>query len=330
MGLGRAENHPPRARVLRRLRRAAARGARRGRGPRAGVDHLAGRESLRAGLGDGDGGGARDGEMPRRRVRVWGRDHNFRHRRALDAQFRAFEERAVQHERLELPSFARAVAPERALDFAQRRARLGEGRAEVLLRVEAHRRHLDEHGVDVGVADEVQDRGLGLLPQVRQAHEAQVRAHSLDAKALVVAEDGAGADRPDTRHLRHHRREERPQVLHLVPRALRGTHLVRHLGVSRGASQTSPEEGQPRELAVRLHRVVADGLEAVRIELLHARVARKEVAQRDDAVAVRLSQHRRHHAVLPPGNKGNNIVPAHGEPAGRPPDRRRRVRRPRF
>ena len=63
-----AENDPSRARIFRRFRVAAARGARRGRGT-VDVDDVAG---LAFGfwLGDDHCGVARDGEMPRGRVRV--------------------------------------------------------------------------------------------------------------------------------------------------------------------------------------------------------------------------------------------------------------------
>ena len=56
---------------------------------------------------------------------------------------------------------------------------------------------------------------------------------------------------------------------------------------------------------------MAHRLETVRIQLFHANVRGEKVGQRHDAMAVRLSHHRRHDAVLAPRHEGDRIEAPH-------------------
>jgi hypothetical protein len=229
------------------------------------------------------------------------------HLRVDELEAASSEERAVQHERLELAALAGAVAPELALDAEERRAVGRQGRAEVPRGVEAHGGDLDEDGVDAGGADQVEDARLRLAPHVREGDEAEVRAHSLHAEALVIAQDGARGDRANAGRRVHDRREERPEVLDLVAEGIVRAHLVGNVRPHRRTAKAPAEQREAGQVAVRRHRAMPHRLEAVRVQLLHVRVGGEQVRERDDAVAVRLGEHRRHDAVLAAGYQRDRI-----------------------
>ena len=163
---------------------------------------------------------------------------------------------AVERERLVLAALAADVEAEAAVQRLKVRPQRAERFSQVAL-VQPQARHLHEHGVDARRHHLGQELRLVALPQVRVRRQAEPAAHVLDAAALVVGEDRAGAHRRHRRVRRLHVGEERVQVLDLVARRHR---RVPQFLVDGGARDLAPVQRQRHRLGDPRDVGVADGL----------------------------------------------------------------------